>query len=469
MATKISKINNMTSGSIPKILFKFAIPIFFSNLLQGMYAFVDRIWLGRLLGRSGLAAISTSMPVFFIVIALAVGFAMSSTILISQYFGAQDHYNLKRSISTTYAFSIIAAIVLTILGLLLTTPLLKLVNTPPEAFLYAQSYMTIMFSGLIFIFAYNMFGAILRGLGDSKTPLYFVIVATVINMILDPLLIGGYWIFPKLGVAGAAYATIFAQAVAAILCYLYLKYQKHLIEVKFKTIRIHQDIIRKMFKLGLPTAFQYGAMSISSMFLMALVNSFGVTFAAGMSVAWQIEALIYMPGMALGSAIAAFAGQNVGAMRYDRVLGSFKWGIIYIYSILAFGISLCYIFAPQISSIFTNDQEVIAVSIDYIRLVSWTYFIYAIAQISNGIINGSGGTRFTMITSLVQLYVFRIPIAYLLVYLFDFGQRGTYFAVLFTPWFAAIAGVYYVLSGKYKKHRLIEPSEETLSSNTEPG
>ncbi|MBN2853070.1 MAG: MATE family efflux transporter, partial [Clostridia bacterium] len=389
--------NKMTEGSIPKILFTFTVPIFFSNLLQSMYSFVDRIWLGRLLGPSGLAAISTSMPAFFLIISLAVGFAMASTILIAQYYGADDHESLSKTISTTYAFSLISSFSITIIGLLATKPLLRLINTPPEAFDSAVSYMRIMFMGMIFIFAYNMFGAILRGLGDSKTPLVFVIIATVINMVLDPMMIAGIWIFPKMGAAGAAYATVIAQAVAAVLCYYYLKNRKHIVEVKFRTIKIHKDIMKKMFKLGLPTSFQQGAMSISSLFLMALVNSFGLIFAAGISVAWQIESMIFLPGMALNSSVAAFSGQNVGALKFDRVLKSLKWGIIYIYSILLVGITFCIIFAPQISSIFSDDSQIIAVSVDYIRLVSWTYFIYAVTQITNGIIHGAGGTKFTMV------------------------------------------------------------------------
>jgi len=453
---------DMTTGSIPKHLVKFAIPMFLSNVLSSMYTLTDRIWIGRLLGTSGLAAVSASMPIFFLLPSLIGGFTMSSTILISQFLGANDEENLKKTINTTYATLFLVVVIITGIGLASSSALLKLINTPPEAFDDALAYLNIMFGGLIFMFTYYIFGAIMRGLGDSKTPMYFVLITAIVNMVLDPMLIAGYWIFPELGIEGAAIATIFSQALSALLCFLYLRMSSHIVEIKLSALKIHRDILAKIFKLGLPTAFQQSAMSLSGLFLMGLVNSYGVVFAAGMAVAWQIEGFIVMPAMSMGGAVATFSGQNTGAGMFNRILKSYKWGVLFIWVVLAVFISLCMIFAPQIAGIFSDNPDVVATAVDYIRLVALSYFIFSVATIGNNIINGAGGTKFTMISTMVQTYVFRIPLAYLFARVLGMGGRGVYYAVLFTPWFGMIMALYYVISGKYKRHSMVTPKDDNV-------
>lgn len=400
-------MRDLTKGSEIKQIIYFSIPMLIGNLLQTLYNTVDSIWVGKGVGASGLAAVTVSFPILFMLISLIMGITMGSSIIISQYFGAKDMDNVKKSINTTLHFLFISSIVITILGVITSKPILILINTPKEILAEANKYLIVMFLGMVFMFGYNGITAILRGMGDSKTPLYFLVIASVINIILDPIFI---FIF-KLGVVGAAVATVIAQAVSFIFSVYYLNKKHEFFKIKISDIKSDKELLKKTVKIGIPMGIQQTMVSMAMVFLNSIINNFGVDAMAAYGAAGRIDSFMSMPIMSLSAAISAFTGQNLGANKKDRVTKGFRATLIFAILLSMFIATLAIIFAKPLIGIFNSKAEVVAYGVDYLKIVGMFYFTFAFMFIVSGVIRGAGDTMVPMLTTLIGLWVIRVPLA----------------------------------------------------------
>ncbi|MFD3158491.1 MATE family efflux transporter [Haloimpatiens sp. FM7330] len=446
-------MKDLTKGNEAKLIFYFALPMFIGNIFQQLYNTFDSIIVGRFIGTEALGAVGTSFPIIFLLVSLLIGITMGSTILIAQYYGAKDIKNVKKTIDTAYIFLFIASLIITVLGILFSKSILMMMNVPKEILPQAESYLKIMFFGMITMFGYNSISAILRGLGDSKTPLYFLIISTIINIGLDLLFV----IVFKWGVAGAAWATVIAQGVSFVFGAYYLNRTHEVFKFDIKTMTFDKEIFKKSLKIGLPTGVQQMLFALGIMVLQSLVNGFGKETVAAYTAASRIDSFASMPIMNLGTAISTFVGQNLGAGREERVKKGFKSTII-MSSIIAVSCSiLIYIFGKWLIILFNADPKVIEIGVNYLNIVCSFYIIVATMQVINGVLRGAGDTVPTMIISIVTLWFVRVFLAYILSNKLN-SPTGIWWAIP-SSWMAGlILTVLYYKNGKWKEKVVIRRS-----------
>ncbi|HHY91437.1 MAG TPA: MATE family efflux transporter, partial [Clostridiales bacterium] len=281
--------NDLTTGNILKHLISFSIPLLLGNLLQALYNTVDSIWVGRFIGPKALGAVSVSFPVIFILVSLVMGITMATTVLVAQYAGAKDQRMIIKTISNSMLLLTIAAIVITVIGLLFGKKILIWMNTPRDILAYATDYLNIFFIGLIFMFGYNVLSSVLRGLGDSRTPLRFLFISTIINLVLDPLFILGFGWIPPMGIRGAALATILAQSISFFLALRYLDKNSHFIKFRIADWKLSKELTVKMIKIGLPSGLQQIVVSFGMIVMTGIINSFGAETVAAFGAASRLD------------------------------------------------------------------------------------------------------------------------------------------------------------------------------------
>ena len=307
--------NDMTTGNPVKLILLFSIPLLIGNIFQQFYSMVDTIIVGRFVGVEALAAVGTTSSMVFLVNGFVMGLTSGFAVLISQKYGAKDEVGVKEAVASSIILSIIATILVTFISVLSAKPLLTLMNTPSNIMKDASTYIIILYAGNIAIIFYNMMAAILRALGDSKTPLYFLIVSSVLNIILDLVLIINF----KMGVAGAAYATVISQGVSAILCVIYTYKRYKILRLKKDDFKVKKKYYRKHLKVGIPMALQFSITSIGIMTVQSAINIFGSTVIASYAASSKVLQLVMQPATTLGVTMATYCGQNIGAKRYDRI------------------------------------------------------------------------------------------------------------------------------------------------------
>ncbi|MBI2914711.1 MAG: MATE family efflux transporter, partial [Firmicutes bacterium] len=299
---------DFTQGSIPRHLAQFSLPLLVGNVFQALYNAVDSMWVGRFLGPDALAAVSVGFPVIFALVSLVMGFAMAATVLVSQYSGAGRMDMVRRAAGNSLTMMVVSAVLVSILGVVFNREILGLINTPPEIIGLASGYLNVFFSGMIFMFIYNTAGGILRGLGDSKTPVIYLVYSTVINIVLDPILIFGFGPIPKMGVMGAAAATVIAQAVAAVLTVHYLRRGTKVIDWEPRSFKPDRELTLQTLRIGIPAGMQFTVVSFSALVVGAIVNAFGKTVVAGFGAASRVELFAFFPAMSFGIAVSSLAG-----------------------------------------------------------------------------------------------------------------------------------------------------------------
>jgi len=446
---------DFTQGNIMKHLIKFSIPLFLGNILQTFYNTVDSIWVGKFLGPSALAAVSVSFPIIFLLISLVMGITMATTVLVGQYKGAQNYFMIRKTVNTSMFLLTISALVISVAGILLNKLILKLMNTPVELMEIASGYLNIILAGLIFTFAYNAVSAILRGLGDSKTPLVFLFYTTVINIILDPVFIFGIGPIPKMGVNGAALATVISQAISFFLAANYLNKNNHLFSINIRDFHYDKDITVKILKIGLPSGIQQTVVSIGMTAMMAIINTFGSLVVAAWGAASKIDSFAFLPSMSVGLATSSISAQNIGAGKYERVEELLKWASLL--SLLISGTITLMIFTmPKLLlSMFTNDINVLMAGAGILKILGVSYIPFGFMWVTNGIIRGAGATFIPMVISIISLWLIRIPLAYYLSFHTALKSNGIWVAISVSAILSTLLSYAYYLSGKWKK-RVIE-------------
>lgn len=443
-------LTDFTEGSIPRHLIRFSIPMFLGNLLQALYNTVDSIWVGRFLGPGALGAVSIGFPVILALVSVVMGLATASTVLVSQYYGARQPEMVKRSVGNTLALLTLASALVSTVGLVFLRPLLRLINTPAEIFGMAQAYLQVFIAGLVFMFLYNGLAAVLRGLGDSRTPLVFLFYATVINIVLDPLLIFGVWPFPRLGVSGAALATVVAQAISVFLLMRHLAKASALMPDSVRQWRLERGLTAATFRIGLPAGVQQLMVSLGGLVLVSIINTFGPTVVAAYGAATRLDQFAFMPAMSTSLAVSSLVGQNMGAGRHDRVRQVVRSGAALTGSITAV-VSLLAVAAPRaLLSLFTTDQAVLAAGAAYLRIVGLSYVPLAVMFAINGALRGAGDTVPTMFTTLAALWLVRVPLARVLSKIPALGILGVWIASAVSPFVGLLGAYAYYLTGRWK-------------------
>ncbi len=451
------QLTNFTSGSVVKHLITFAIPMFLGNLLQALYNTVDSIWVGRFLGPDALAAVSVGFPIIFTLISMVMGITMATTILVSQYFGAQQHDKVVRAVNNSLLLLAVMGVGVTLIGVIFRRPLLELINTPPEIIDMASDYLGIFMAGLVGMFMYNVTGAILRGLGDSKTPLKFLAYATVLNIILDPLFIFGVGPFPKMGVSGVALATILAQGISAVISLRYLYMKSGIVHYRPGTFKFDKNLTKLTFKIGLPAGVQQVLVSLSGLVVSSIVNSFGATIVAGFGIAARLDQFAFMPAMSVSFAVSALVGQNLGAGKVHRVNETVKWSMI-LSSGITILVALVALLRPELLlSLFTHDVEVLAAGSLYLRYMGFGYLPLALMFTIGGVLRGTGDTMATMVLTLISLWVVRVPLAKYLSAIPSLGVAGIWLAIAISPVIGFLAHVIYYRTGRWKSKVVTQP------------
>ncbi|MEG1411412.1 MAG: MATE family efflux transporter [Terrisporobacter sp.] len=312
--------NDMTKGSPLKLFIFFSIPLLIGNIFQQLYSMVDTIIVGRFVGVNALAALGATGSMFFLVNGMILGLTSGFAVLVSQKFGAKDEVGIKKAVASNIILTLVLTVITTIIALLVKTPLLRLMNTPDNIFNDANTYITIIYAGMITQTLYNMSAGILRALGDSKTPLYFLIVASVLNVILDLVFIVNF----KMGVAGAAYATNIAQGFSAILCLIYSYKKFSILRLKKEDFKVEKSYYTRHLQIGIPMALQFSVTAIGVIIVQSAINMFGATVIASYTAASKVLQLVMQPSISFGVTIATYAGQNLGAGRFDRIKNGMK-------------------------------------------------------------------------------------------------------------------------------------------------
>jgi len=449
-------MKDLTVGKEGKLIFLFAMPMLLGQLFQQFYSIVDSAIVGKFLGKEALAAVGASFPIIFTMIALMIGIASGGMVVISQYFGAKDMVKVKKATETIYIFMFVASIVLTILGLLTIDPIFKLTKLPEELLPMARTYIRIYISGIILFFGYNGTAAILRGMGDSKTPLYFLIASTIVNIILVFLFVLVF----KWGVAGAAYATIIAQGGACITSMIYLHKTHEIINFNFRKWTFDKEIFRACFRIGLPTGLQQTFVALGMMALFSIVNTFGTNVVAAFSAAGRIDSVAIVPAMIFAQALSSFVGQNMGAGKIDRVRKGLiatmlmSWAASIIISIVLI------VFRSHIMSVFTNENEteVIRIGGEYLTIVTSFYLVFATMFTFSGLMRGAGDTLIPMFITLFALWLIRIPLAYFLSA--RIGEKGIWWAVPIGWAAGMILSYLYYRTGRWKRKVIVQPIVE---------
>jgi putative MATE family efflux protein len=452
---------DLTVGSIPRHLINFAVPLLIANLLTTGYSIINMIWVGNILGTDAVGATADCFPILFIIIGLAVGATMATSVLVSQYYGAKNYTMVEKVVNNSVAISLIMSAVLTIAGVLASDGLLRMMDTPVEIFPIASGYLKINLAGFTLMYLGTLVTSILRGMGDTKTPLLFMVAAVVINAVLDPLLIIGIGPFPKLGLNGAAYASLFSQAVALVWGYIYLNQKNHIVAIRPGKLILEKDLTLLIFKIGFPSMIQQTLVSIGSAFITSYVNVFGAVAIAGFGAASRIDSLAVMPALAVGMAVTSLTGQNLGAGKPERIKEIFQWGLV-MASVFTLLISLLAVLIPGlILRMFVREPEVLTIGIDYLRIVGASYLLFSVVFVANGVINGAGQTVIPMLFSLFSLWVLRVPLAAFLSRT-QLGITGIWLAIVIS--FIATAGISYVYyhSGRWKKVALKHPPEMSM-------
>lgn len=424
MNMRKSESHDLIHGSIAKSIFWFSIPLLVGNLFQQLYNTVDAYVVGNFVGKEALAAVGASSPIINMLIGFFMGLATGAGVIIAQYYGAEDHDRLKKAVHSSAALTLVMSLLLTVVGLLGTNPMLHAVGIPADVFPESSTYLLIYFAGITFNLIYNMGSGILRAIGDSKRPLYFLVIACVINIILDFLFVK----FFQWGVAGAGYATLIAQAIAAALVTVVLMKTDGPHQLIIKQICFDFPILKKIIMIGLPTGIQQSIVSLSNVIVQSYVNAFGSNVVAGYSASIRIDGFVNLPLQSFNMAITTFVGQNIGAKQYDRVKKGSRsalWMTAGVIGVMA--ISL-FFFGEEFIAIFNNEPDVIQAGRTMQLAFVPFYIVLPIVQIYNGVLRGAGKSSIPMYIMVFNFVILRQ------IYLFFVTQITSEVFYVFMGW-----------------------------------
>ncbi len=444
-----TKIKDFTQGNITSQLLTFAFPIFLSNLLQVVYNMVDMIIVGNRLGKTGISAVSVGGDVTAMLTFVAMGFASAGQVLIARLIGFGKREQIGKFVGTMCGFLLTSALVISVVGFLLRHDMLRLMNTPAEAYEGALSYSIICMIGLVFIYGYNMTSAILRGMGDSKHPFVFIGIAAIVNLILDVILV----ICLDFGVSGAAIATVVSQAVSFIACIVFLGKNKEQFSLDINVrdfICWDKEMLFDLVKLGTPMAIKSASIQVSKLFVNSWINSYGLVVCAFAGIANKVASISNLVSMAMNTAGSTMVGQNIAAVKNERVKAILKRLALLTLSIATVFSAIFILFPKPIFGIFTKETEVLAIAMGYIPIAVLLFYGGALRAVMNALMNGSGNTKVNFATAILDGIVLRIGLSLLFGLALDMKHYGFWLGDAlagFTPFFI---GIVFYFSGRWK-------------------
>ena len=432
---------------------EFSIPMLLGNLAQQLYNTADSIIVGKYVGDNALAAVGSASPILNLLLALFVGIATGAGIVVSQSYGAKDRQGLTEAVGNCIALSAIASIVIMIVGPLVTMPLLTMLGTPDSIIGWCADYLNIYFLGIVGFFFYNMLSGILRGLGDSVSALGFLLVAAALNVILDIVFVASF----GMGVAGVSLATVISQGISAVFCYWKLAKMADIFDLGIKTMKLKPQVAGRILKIGIPSGVTQAIMATAGMVVLNLTNAMGEMVIACNVIIMRVDGFAMMPNFSFGQAMSVYAGQNVGAGKYERIhMGTRQGGAIA--GAIAITITLILMFCSHILfGFFTKTPALIDLAVRMIRIMAVGYFCVSITQVLGGVMRGAGDTVSPMWISIISTIVIRVPLAYVMAYLtrsevYPHGDTVALFGSLMISWvLGMVMSIVVYRMGKWKR------------------
>lgn len=454
----------LTDGNVPNQLIRFALPFLFSNILQSLYGLVDSLIVSIYVGHHAVGGVNIGTRYMNLLLAVATGLTTAGSVLVAQYHGSRQPKKVNKTIGTLFSAFFIFGIFMTFVTFFLSEPLVNFVRTPIENHQHAVDYLRMTSLGIIFTIGYNSVASVLRGVGDSKSTMLFVMIAAIVNTVLDILFVGYF----HMGTLGAGLATTMSQAMSFLAAIIYMRRNHQLFDFKRKSFKIEIPYLKQIIQVGLPSAAQMVLMNVSGLMLSGMVNGYGGDATSAMGIGMQVDQFAMMPSFAFSNATSAMVGQNVGAKKYDRVKSIVKTSIFISACIaVVLMISNMY-FAEKIVRIFVKEADTtsgvntIMHAANYVKINAISLPILAAMFTFNGLSTGSGNTLFTLINSAVNTILLRVPIAYLLSTYTSLGLNGVFWGLSLAPLGSLLAGFIFYKSEKWKTSNLtLIDDEET--------
>lgn len=444
---------DLTQGKPLTGITLFAIPLLIGNLAQQLYNTVDAIVVGRYVGDAALGAVGLAGPVINLMIVLFMGISTGATIVVSQYFGAKERENLSRAVGTTITLTVVSSVVMMVVGVLLARPLLVLLGTPEAMLDMADKYLTIIMLGMVGMAMYNILSGVLRGLGDSVSPLMYLLVASMLNIVLDIAFI------TVLGMTtdGVAWATIIAQSISAVLCCIRLCRMRDTLTLDRHTLRPNKPIMNRIMRLGMPAGMTQMIFSLSSILVQSLTNSLGPNVVTAVTAVMRVDGFAMMPNFTFGVAATTFTGQNIGARRLDRVHRGAKDTLMLAVGTATVLVICILLFGAQLMRVFTQTEQIVQIGVGMMQMLAVGYVAFAVTQVLQGVMRGAGDTVIPMWISIIVTVCIRMPIAYLWAYLTrspmnPAGDPICLYGSLLIAWLMGCAmSVYFYCRGSWKR------------------
>ncbi len=456
----------MTLGSPYKRILEFSLPMLLGNIAQQLYNTADTVIVGIYNGDNALSAVGSAAPILNLLLALFVGLATGAGIVISQSFGARDRESLSKQIGNCISLTVIASIAIMIIGPIITRPLLLLLDTPSSIIDWCTDYLNIFFIGIAGFFFYNMLSGILRGLGDSVTALAFLLVAAGLNVVLDLWFVAGF----GMGVPGVALATVIAQAISAVLCFIKLMRMGDIFDLNLSTLKIDKTISGRIIKIGVPSGITQAIMACSMMVVQSLTNSMGEMVIAANVIIMRVDGFAMMPNMSFGQAMSVYTGQNVGAGKWQRVRSGVKKGAVITLAFSAVITVVLLFLNKYLFAIFTSTAALISLAGEMMTIMAVGYIAMSVTQVLGGFMRGAGDTVTPMWISVISTVLLRIPVAYVLAYFTRSAEypHGHPFALsvsLLVSWtMGMLLSILAYRFGKVRKNMLKKIKEEPEES-----
>lgn len=444
----MSKQMDFTKGNIFKQLIIFSGPIILANFLQTSFQLVDSLWIGNLLGANALGAVAVSSAIIFTMLSFVIGLNNATLTILSQQIGQNNKQGLKSYLNAFVVVLSILALIFTVVGYVFSEQMLKLLGTPPEQLPLANSYLQITFIGILFLFGYNFISTVLRAIGDSKSPLRFVLIAVLLNVVLDPLFISGF----NLGIKGAALATIVSQGLAFVYGMYYIL-RNNLVPFQIPYLPKLSEV-KLILHLGIPAGLQMSVISAGSAAIMSVVTTFGSAVVGGFGAAQRIDSIIMLPAHALGTAVNSMAGQNIGSQNWKRVHQIAKYGLIYNLTIMSLIGVFVFFFAEYLVMMFIREEASVEFATTYLKIMAFCFPFLGVNFILNGVVRASGAMYQVLVLNIISFWVLRYPLTFLFSkWLGDIGIAVGHGVSFFIS--SLLAAGYYKF-GKWKEKELFQ-------------
>ena len=453
--------HSLLTGSVPKRLAVFAFPLLLANILQSFYNVADMLVIGQIVGDTGLAAIGNASKLCYIINSICIGMTMGGAVLIAQYKGAGDKKGQAESFQMLALLSLVSSLLVTIVSLATYQPLFRILNVPADAYQDACGYMKIICCGTVFVFGYNAVCSVLKGLGDSKSSLCFVGIATIINIVLDIILVGPF----GMGTAGTAYATVTAQGLSFAISLFYLKRHRIFFSAEnHSKFTLQWDKLAAIVKVGLPTTIQMAVVNTAYLLVAGMLNQFGTAVSAASNVGLQINTFAAMPCWAIGQAVTAMAGQCMGAGQIGRARKVVKISLVMNVAVTLVAVIGVQLFAEPLILLFGSTPETVNNGVYYLRICcSVNSLIYAAMYTLDSFAIGVGAANVAMINALLDAVIVRLPVSWLLAFALYMGFPGIYYGQAISPVLPAIVGLLYFVSKKWEHKTLIQTDHKGRS------